>query len=478
MNKTKIVATIGPASCGEDILIQFIDAGVDVVRFNMSHGQYEQHQISLDTLRKIAQQRGVHVATLADLCGPKVRTGEIQKEQSQIHTNDICTIVREMVSGTSRMFSTNYPGLVDDVQVGHRVFIDDGQIRMMVIEKTKDSLTCRCEIGGVLQNHKGMNVPDTHLSLSTLSDKDREDLQWAIENQFDYVALSFVRHVDDIQLLRITMKKANCNIPIVAKIETPQAIQVLDAIIKASDAILVARGDLGVEMDVWRIPMLQKDMIRRCRRLGKPVIVATQMLHSMVESPTPTRAEVSDVANAVLDGADAVMLSAESAVGKYPVQAVTMLRRICEQALQDYDASQNRYTDFMDQTMQVGQGIDRTSAAVARSAALVAHDLQAKLIVVWCRSGQTARWLSKYRCRQKIVTLSSKEAVCRRMAMCYGIEPMLVESTYEEGRSPWETLAQRIISQHGLQQGDVYVVVGDPTAQHRASTLSIHVVGD
>ncbi len=478
MNKTKIVATIGPASCSENMLGQFVDAGVDVIRFNMSHGQYQEHQQTLDTLRKIAAQRGVNVATLADLCGPKVRTSEIQKEHAHIQEGESCTIVRESMSGSARMFSTNYPDLVDDVQVGHRVLIDDGQIRMIVTEKSMDSLVCRCEIGGRVGSHKGINVPDSHLSLSTLSEKDLEDLQWAIENQFDYVALSFVRHVDDIQLLRIAIKKAKGDIPIIAKIETPQAIQSLDEIIKASDAVLVARGDLGVEMDVWRIPMLQKDMIRRCRRMGKPVIVATQMLHSMVESATPTRAEVSDVANAVLDGADAVMLSAESAVGKYPVQAVTMLQRISEQALQDHEAPKNRRTDIVDQDMQVGREVDQTSAAVARSAALVAHDLQAKLIVVWCRSGQTARWLSKYRCRQTIITLSSNEAVCRRMALCYGIKPMLIESTFEEGRSPWNTIEQRIVSEHKLQLGDMYVVVGDPTAQHRASTLSIHVVGD
>jgi len=477
MNKTKIVATIGPASCSEDMLSKFVDGGVDVVRFNMSHGKYDQHQNTYNTLKKITQQRGVHVATLADLCGPKVRTGDIQKEHSQINEGEICTIVRETVSGTSRIFSTNYPDLIDDVQVGHRVLIDDGQIRLAVSEKSKDSLVCRCEIGGSLSSHKGINVPDSHLSLSTLSDKDREDLQWAIENNFDYVALSFVRHVDDIQLLRIAIKKANGNVPIVAKIETPQAIQSLDEIIKTSDAVLVARGDLGVEMDVWRIPMLQKDMIRRCRRYGKPVIVATQMLHSMVESATPTRAEVSDVANAVLDGADAVMLSAESAVGKYPVQAVNMLGRITEQALQDHDALHDRRTDIVDKRMQVGRDTDITAAAVARSAALVAHDLQAKLIVVWCRSGQTARWLSKYRCRQTIVTLSSNEAVCRRMALSYGIEPMLIESTFEDARSPWEMLEQGIINMQDLQLGDIYVVVGDPAARHRASTLSIHVVG-
>lgn len=476
MKKTKIVATIGPASHSAEMLEKFIDQGVDVMRFNMSHGHLDQHQQILKTLRSIAQKRGVHVAAMADLCGPKVRIDDIEPDQAEIRNGDLCTIVKGTIRGTKDSFSTNYPDLVHDVQVGHRILIDDGHIQLAVIDKKNNELHCRCEIGGMLSSHKGINVPDSHLSLSALSDKDREDLAWAIENRMDYIALSFVRHIDDIQLLRIAIKKAGSDIPIVAKIETPQAIQSIDEIIKASDAILVARGDLGVEMDVWKIPMLQKDIIRRCHRFGKPVIVATQMLHSMVYHAVPTRAEVSDVANAVLDGADAVMLSAESAVGKYPLQSVTMLGRITEEALQGNDKIRNRRNDILDEHALVGHEIDRTASAVARSVALVAHDLQAKLIVVWCRTGTTARWISKYRCRQRVITLSSNEAICRRLSLCYGIKPMFITADYAEGTAPWTDLEKKIIQENQLQQDDIFVVVGDPSARNRASTLSIHVV--
>lgn len=478
MNKTKIVATIGPASHSPEMLEKFIDQGVDVIRFNMSHGQFDQHKRTLNTLRSITQKRGVHTAAMADLCGPKVRIDEIQADQAEIRNGDLCKIVKGTIRGTKDSFSTNYPDLVDDVQVGHRILIDDGHIRLTVMDKKNNELHCRCEIGGLLSSRKGINVPDSHLSLSALSDKDREDLAWAIENRLDYIALSFVRHVDDIQLLRMAIKKSGSDIPIIAKIETPQAIESLDDIIKTSDAILVARGDLGVEMDVWKIPMLQKDMIRRCHRFGKPVIVATQMLHSMVHHSVPTRAEVSDVANAVLDGADAVMLSAESAIGKYPLQSVTMLGRITEQALQSDPKIRNRRNDILDDHTLVGYEIDRTASAVARSVALVAHDLQAKLIVIWCRTGTTAKWISKYRCVQRMVTLSSDEAVCRRLSLCYGIKPMLITADYAEGTAPWAELEKKIIQENNLQHNDVFVVVGDPSARNRASTLSIHVVSE
>lgn len=475
-HKTKIVATIGPASNSREMLEQFIERGVDVVRFNMSHGSLEDHQRAHDLVREIAAERGVHVATLADLCGPKVRTCKMKKGDRTIAEGETCEIVSACDLGTAQRFGTNYAGFIDDVQPGHRVLIDDGAIRLRAVERRGDSLVCECEVGGEIGSRKGLNVPDSHLSLSALSEKDHTDLAWALENGVDMVALSFVRHPDDVNLLRIAIRKAGAETPIVSKIETPQAIDALDDIIRVSDGVLVARGDLGVEMDVWRIPTLQKDMIRRCRLYGKPVIVATQMLHSMTDNPTPTRAEVSDVANAALDGADAVMLSAESAVGKYPLHAVSMLGRITEQALLEESPRGRRRDDVIDAKALVGSEVDRTTAAVARSVATVAYDLRASLIAVWCRSGRTARWISKYRTSQRIVSLSGSEATCRRMSVCYGIEPLHVGVDFAEGRAPWLELEPRIVEYAGLSSGEVYVLVGDPTATRRTPTLTIHVV--
>ena len=458
------------------MLERFIDEGVDVVRLNMSHGTLDDHQQTLEALRAVITQRGVHVAIVADLCGPKVRTGMIDPNRADIAAGDVCTIVSESIVGTAKRFSTTYPGFVNDVRVGERVLIDDGVIRLRVTKKRDDEITCTCEVGGTIGNRKGVNVPDSDLSLPALTDKDRRDLAWAVENDVDYVALSFVRQAEDIELLREAMDGAGRQIPIIAKIETPQAIGALDAIIRTSDAALVARGDLGVEMDVWLIPILQKDMVRRCRRLGKPVIIATQMLHSMVLSPTPTRAEVSDVANAVLDGADAVMLSAESAVGRYPLESIAMMNRIARQAHDYRHGPGIRRGDIVDEQLRVGHEIDQTRSAVARSSALIAHDLGAKLIAVWCYSGTTARWISKYQARQPLVGLSADQRVCNQLSLCYGLEPMLVPPEFAAGAAPWRDLEPQIATKFALDIGDVIMVVGDPTHPERASTLSIHIV--
>lgn len=478
MLNTKIVATIGPASTDPQILGSMIDAGARVIRFNMSHGTLDEHQQRLDTVRRLVKDRELSVAILADLCGPKVRTGVMDKDRNEIRPGDTCTIVKHCEVGTADRFETNYPGLTDDVEIGHRLLIDDGTIRLKVEENTGKALTCKCEIGGTIGSRKGINVPDSMLSLPSLSNKDRKDLAWAVASGVDYVALSFVRHAEDIQLLRTALTELQSAVPIVAKIETPQAIASLDEIIDASDAILVARGDLGVEMDVSRIPMLQKDMVERCRLAGKPVIVATQMLHSMVHSAIPTRAEVSDVANAVLEGADAVMLSAESASGSYPVESVRMMARIIHQSHAYASAEGKRRSDRRMSWLHVGQPQDRTTSAVARSAAIVAHDLGAKLIVVWARSGTTARWISKYQMPQSIWALSDQPEVCRRLMLSYGIQTMPVPQEFAVRGIPWSQLQKRLARVAPLEDGDVVVLVGDPGSTERAPTLSIRVAGD
>jgi pyruvate kinase len=477
MSGTKIIATIGPASRTADVLRRFIDDGVDCIRFNMSHGVHAEHLESLTTLRSVAAEHGTHIAAMADLCGPKVRTGKIDSEHGLIEDGQTCVITRHAEVGTAIRFDTNYAKIVDEVDVGHQVLIDDGMIRLRVTEKTGDELLCLCEIGGTIGSHKGINLPDSTLSVPSLTEKDLADLDWAMENAFDFVAISFVRHPDDIKQLRTVLRRAKNDARIIAKIETPQAVDAIDEIIELSDAILVARGDLGVEMDVTRLPILQKDIVRRCHKQGKTVIVATQMLHSMVDAPTPTRAEVSDVANAVLDGADAVMLSAESAVGKYPTRAVAIMNRICEQVFDDEERNRVEGASTLSRHVRVGHDIDRATAAVARSAALVAEDIGAKMIVIWCRAGRTARWVSKYHTGKTLVGLSAEPAVCRRLALSYALKPMLVSQEFADGTKPWHDLEEEIAALFPLSTGDFIVLVGDPTSHHRIPRLTIHMVG-
>ncbi len=478
MPKTKIVATVGPASNSTDTLKKFIDSGVNVIRLNMSHGTLDGHAELLEHLAAAIPGENTAVAVMADLCGPKVRTCKMDETASSVGAGDTCVIARTCDLGSASRFATSYPRFVDEVKVSDRVLIDDGIIRLRVTEKNADELTCRCETGGTIGTRKGVNVPDSDLSQPSLTDKDRTDLKWAVEHGVDFVALSFVRRVDDVTDLREAIRDLDARTPIVSKIETPQAVAALDDIIDVSDAILVARGDLGVEMDVSRIPMLQKQMVRQCQSAGKPVIVATQMLHSMVTQASPTRAEVSDVANAVLDGADAVMLSAESAAGQYPVESVSMMAQIIGHAHAYRTGLVHRRTEDVTGHLHVGLERDRTTSAVARSAVMVAHDLGASLIAVWSNSGRTARWISKYQPEQQVVIISESAAVCRRCAMSYGLRSLLVPEEYTRKGVAFGELQRRLLQSHDVKQLDIVVLVGDPSSSSRAPTLSIRVIGE
>lgn len=474
--KSRIVATIGPASRTPDVLRRFADEGVDVIRFNLSHGDREAHDAALKNVRGTATPGSISMAVLADLCGPKIRVTDIDETKQQVEAGDACEIVRDLETGTARRFGTNLPAIVDEVDVGERVLIDDGSVRLIVTEKGADKLVCRCEVGGDISSRKGVNLPDSSLSLPSLTEKDYDDLRWAVARRMDFIALSFVRSGDDIERLRHAIEQAGGEQPIVAKIETPHAIRAIDEIIEAAQVILVARGDLGVEMDVWRVPMLQKDIVMRCRRAGKPAIIATQMLHSMVDHPTPTRAEVSDVANAVLDGADALMLSGETAVGRYPVAAVQMLNRVATEAEGRRGVAGGQGLDILDPNLRVGHRTDPTSAAVARSAALVAHDVQAKLIIVWCRTGRTARWLSKYQLPQSIAGLATSEAVCHSLALSSGVDAILIDASTLTSDNQWPALRDSLTLRYDLSPGDPVVVVGDPKRPAARSSISLHVV--
>lgn len=472
MRQSKIIATIGPASSSPEILGQLIDAGVDVMRLNFSHGTHESHAAALRGIRDQSARRGVHVAVMGDLSGPKIRLGRVAGGSRAIFAGDSLTITRHSHPAAPAV-GTNLDSFVDDVAVGHHVLIDDGQVRLTVTAKSADAVTCVCDVGGTLSDHKGVNLPDTRLSLESLTEKDLRDLEWAVENELDYVALSFVRRARDLDEARERMDGLGRRIPLVAKIETPAAIENISEIIDACDALLVARGDLGVEMDVAQVPLLQKRIVRQCLYAGRPVIVATQMLQSMIDQPTPTRAEVSDVANAILDGADAVMLSAETAVGRFPVEAVQMMSRIAEQTeplLHRQRAAVN---------LEVFAASMRVTSSVARGAALLARDLSAKLVAVWTKVGNTPRLLSKHRFDMPIIGVAADAAIARRLALLNGVLPLVIEPAGDDSAMIGK-LDQALRERHLAQPGDMSILIMGTQLTRPGSTnsLLIHLVGE
>ncbi len=472
MTRTKIVATVGPA-CGDPTTLgAIIEAGVDVLRINFSHGTFDDHGEALQRIRDHCDRTGAIVAVLGDLCGPKIRVGALDGGTAVVEAGKPVVIQRQSCLGNAERFSVNYDRLVDEVEVGARVLLDDGKIALRVTEKHSDELVCTCAVGGALRDHVGVNLPDSELSVPALTENDHTSLAWAIESELDYVALSFVRRPEDIHELRQALAERGSHMRIVAKIEKPEAVLHLDEIIEATDALLVARGDLGVEMDVARVPLLQKDMTMRCRRAGKPVIIATQMLQSMTDSATPTRAEVSDVANAILDSTDAVMLSAETAIGKYPVEAVRVMTRIADETEAFATRTEGPLQD-------VAAASARVASAVAEGAALLATKLAAKLVVVWTQGGELPRLLSKHRFGPPIIGLTPDPHVCRRMALHYGVFPVRMDHPGGE----FEMLQQLdgyLLGAGLAAPGDLTVVVAG--ANYRgagaANALLIHFVAD
>jgi pyruvate kinase len=421
MIRTKIVATMGPAVASVETLLSLFKAGCDVCRLNFSHGNLDQHLATLRLIREAAAMFDQPIAVLGDLCGPKIRLGKVADVDGTggmpIAVGDELIIQRAPIVGTAGRVSTIYANFVDDVQVGDRIFIEDGMLRFVCTDKSYSELKCQCTVGGILKSAKGINLPSTKVSIPSITDYDWQCVDWAIENDLDYLALSFVRKADDLHLIRQHLVNKVSDIHIVAKIEKAEAIAEIDAIVDASDGLMVARGDLGVEMDLAEVPIIQKDLVRRCQIAGKPVIVATQMLQSMIDQPSPTRAEVSDVANAIYDGTDAVMLSGETSVGKFPVGTVHTMAHIADKT-EKYLAT---LPPVRDTKLKLKTNL--MSAALARGIFQMVEDLKVKLVVVWSQTGATARIFSKYRYNVPIIALSSDHRALRRMALHYGVIP-------------------------------------------------------
>ncbi len=427
--RAKIVATLGPSSSDIETLIQLIESGLRVARLNFSHGTYEDHQRRAQLVRQASRETQIPVALLQDIQGPKIRLGTFKNNTELVETDTTVTITTRAVLGTATVLPTPILSLPKDVRKGTLILLDDGKIRLSVLGVRGRDIRCQVEVGGRISSNKGLNVPGAALSVPTITAKDAADLKFGQALGVDYVALSFVRSARDLAVARRHVKRLRT--PLIAKIEKPQALDCLDEIIEASDGIMVARGDLGVELPLAKVPGLQKSMIKRANSQGRLTIVATEMLESMIENSRATRAEVSDIANAILDGADALMLSAETAAGKHPVEAVRTMAAVATEA-ESLD-SPSHFDPFRT-TNKVGIGV----AAAAVSAA---DRLNAALIVAYTESGATARFLSELRPRTPILALTPKEDTVRRAALYWGVEAQFIDTV-----SNFETLVKAVLA--------------------------------
>ena len=474
MRRAKIVATVGPASESEEILTRLIEAGVDVFRLNFSHGSYEKHEQVYHRIRALADRVGRPIATLQDLQGPKIRLGRFANGSIEVKTGQRFIITARKILGGPGISSTDYAQLPHEVKEGDRILIDDGLIVLRVRDVKGTDVHCEVVAGGIVSDRKGLNLPGAMLKLPSMTPKDKKDLAFGVKLGVDYIALSFVRSANDVKQCKALIAKHGGTQPVIAKLEKPQALDDLQAILIESGAVMVARGDLGVEMDPERVPLAQKHIINQANLHKKPVITATQMLESMREHPVPTRAEASDVANAIFDGTDAVMLSGETAAGRYPIESVRMMVRIIE-AAEGGNIERAPMRRWIRREHE--QTLDATEA-VARAAAQTAEFVGAQAIVAFTRSGRSALQVSKYRPSAPILAFTPDDATRRRMALYWGVVPRLLEEldTLDEMSREVERALVRL----GLcQKGDpVLLVSGAPmSATHPTNMLMIHVIG-
>jgi pyruvate kinase len=473
MRRTKIVATIGPASCRPDVLERLIRAGVNVVRLNFSHGDHEGHRQVIEAVRALAARTGEPIAILQDLSGPKIRIGTLEGGGPvELRDGARVTITTDDVVGTADRISTTYKPLPRDVKPGERILLDDGNLELRVVGVAAAEVECAVVHGGPLRPHKGMNIPEATLSTPALTEKDRRDLAFGLAHGVDYVALSFVRQPKDLDEVKAIVRGAGKATPVIAKIEKREAVQNLESVLAASEGVMVARGDLGVELSTEEVPTLQKRIIALANTLGKVVITATQMLESMIENPRPTRAEASDVANAILDGTDAVMLSAESASGAFPVPAVETMSRIAVYTENHYDY---RHLGHLPADVTAG-GISPVARSLARVATSVAEELSCKLIVAFTESGLTAQLVSCFRPRAPIAAITYNEEVFRRLALWWGVIP--VKSDFATTTDEMIVRGEALLKQKGLAApGDRVLMLGGMTHTAGATNMiRIHTV--
>jgi pyruvate kinase len=468
--RTKVVATLGPASSTPEVLGGMVEAGLDVVRLNFSHGEKADHLARFELVRSVATERDRNLAILVDLQGPKIRVGLVDDDGVRLDRGQEVVLVAGVDRAVEPEIPVVYPALADDVGPGDQILLDDGAIGLRVVDVEGKRVRSRVERGGVVKSRKGVNLPGVAVSAASLTRKDRADVVTAVEAGADYLALSFVRKPDDVAEAKQAIAEAGGDIPVVAKLERPEAIDRLDEILEVADAVMVARGDLGVELAVEKVPPIQKHIIARANSLGVPVITATQMLESMVASPRPTRAEASDVANAIFDGTDAVMLSQETAIGQYPVEAVATMARIAREA---------EATPYLAAPPPPAVGALDVPATVCRAAVQIATDLGCTAIVAFTETGASARYVSRFRPRTPILGLTTSEAARRRMALYWGVETATPLGVGTQVRSMIDDADVRILREGLLDRGDLVVVVaGSPGGRGGTNRVLVHRVGE
>ncbi|ALV20981.1 MULTISPECIES: pyruvate kinase [Carnobacterium] len=473
MKKTKIVCTIGPASETVELLVQMIEAGMNVARLNFSHGDFEEHGARIKNIREASKIAGKMVAILLDTKGPEIRTHNMKDGRVDFVSGDVVRIAMDEVEGTKEKFSVSYPDLINDVHPGSHILLDDGLIDLEVtdIDHENRELVTVAKNGGVLKNKKGVNVPGVSVNLPGITDKDAADIRFGLENDVDYIAASFVRRPSDVlEITEILEEKDMTHVQIIAKIENQEGVDNIDEILKIADGVMVARGDLGVEIPTEEVPIVQKALIQKSNALGKPVITATQMLDSMQENPRPTRAEASDVANAIFDGSDAIMLSGETAAGDYPVEAVQTMARIAirtEEALINQDAFALKAYSETDMTEAIGQSVGHT-----------ARNLDIHTIVAATESGHTARMISKYRPKANIVAVTFSERQMRGLALSWGVYPTV--SKKPSSTDDMFNLATTIAQEGGFaKEGDLIIITAGVPVGERGTTnlMKIQLIG-
>mgnify|MGYP000019309034 CR=1 FL=1 len=469
MRRAKIVCTMGPAVESPEKVRELIAAGMNMARLNLSHGSYEEHQGRLDRVREAAKEAGKAVAILVDLQGPKIRLARFENGPHELARGDIFTITTDEVPGTKERVGTTYKGLPGDCKPGDFIMIDDGKVTVEVIEVKGNDVVTKCIFPGMVSNNKGLNLPGVAVSVPAMSDKDEEDLRWGLRAGADFIALSFVRNAADIKDVHAIMDEVGIHVPVIAKIEKPQAVDNLEEIVDAFDGIMVARGDLGVEMPIEDVPMVQKRCVELARDAAKPVIVATQMLDSMITNSRPTRAEATDCANAVLDGADALMLSGETSVGDFAIEAVQTMARIIEKTEEQ----------GLHRIRPLSHAPKTKGGAVTKAAAEVGEVLGAKYLVTFTQSGDSARRISRLRSRLPILAITPEEGTYNRLALSWGIEPLI--SPMVKHTDDMVLQADRILieSKRAAIGEQVMIIAGAPPGiPGSTNAMRVHTVGD
>ncbi len=448
--KTKIVCTIGPATETVEKLTALTEAGMNVMRLNFSHGDFAEHQARVDNLRTVMKNTGKTLAIMQDLGGPKIRIGEFEGGLTVLKEGQTFTLTTEKVMGDNSRVFINYPLLPKEVKVGGYILLHDGKKKLQITDIKGNDVITKVIVGGEIKNKRGVNLPGAYLSISSITEKDRADLAFGLKNKVDFIALSFVRRPSDIVELREILEKAKSKAGIIAKIETPEALENIDEIIDLCDGIMVARGDLAIEIPAEEVPLVQKMLIEKCNALGKPVITATQMLESMIKSPVPTRAEVSDVANAIIDGTDAIMLSEETTLGEFPVQAVEMMTRIALRVEKDV---------YTSDTIAEYEDMHGTTDVVSEAAVLTSHQVDARFIAALTESGRTARMIARYRPAERVFALTSNTSTAQKLSLSFGCYPIIVPK-FTAADEILSLVRKAAIKNKIAVKGDKIVVVG------------------